>query len=348
MTIQIVYTGGTLGSVGEPLAPLQGAEFERRLRELLERVHPSPDDLKLSHTEKALDSTNLTPGDWLDLASLVAQPDSSERLLLLHGTDTMAWTASALGFLLQTYDRSGRPTGRLGKRLVITGSQQPLFEGTGLKTGSDALANLRGGLEVASRPGSGVLLHFGGLTMPGGRVLKRSTSDFEGFACPNGEGAAVPLDAVSPEEVGQSIASLSRHFGTKQILVLTASPGSDIALQAKAMIDNLGDRVGALHLLGFGAGNLPEEAALRHVLAEASARSIPVVVSSQCQHGAVTSAYAVGSWLLDCNVIPNGDMTVPAVQTKLHLALALGAQFGWELDQIAAFMQTNIAGELSS
>lgn len=341
MTVKILYTGGTIGSAGEPLDTLPGPEFAERFDRLI-RPH-LPDafrDIGLEWTDPTLDSTEMRPVDWLSLSRRVAGM-AAERIVLLHGTDTMAWSAAAMALLLQDYDRTGRPISRLGKRIAITGSQRPLMPKGPLDPGSDGLSNLLQALNSVPDDNFRTAICFGGETVEAARAIKFSSIVDAAFTMPNGKGQPIALPETATLALSDQIAP---HFGTRQILTITTTPGADHASQIRAA---LSDRIGAIHLLGFGIGNMPAAATLAPALEEARARGILTVIGTQAPHGPVDpGTYAVGDWMGALGVLPAGDMTIPATQVKLHLAMALAAVHGWDSAALAAFFTTNVAGEL--
>ncbi|MEL6478139.1 MAG: asparaginase domain-containing protein [Pseudomonadota bacterium] len=344
MSVTLLYTGGTIGSAGVPLDTLPGPEFaalfDAHVRaHLPERVRKAT----LLHTDPTLDSTSMQPLDWLRLARRIVEIDGD--VVVLHGTDTMAWTAAALAFLLQTYSAAGEVTGRLQKRVVVTGSQVPLFDGAGLAEGSDALGNLLGAL-AAARGGGGAVLHFAGDTLDAARVMKTSCTNWEAFTMPNGPGAATEVPATTAGNVLSSLEKLGAFFGRSAVIPLLAAPGAALGKQLAALASAEGYPLGAVHLLGFGIGNLPEELELTAALQHLRSQQIPVVISTQCPHGRIApQTYAVGDWLSGCGVLGMGDRTPAAVQVKLHLTLALSALYGWGEQEMRAFLLRHVAGE---
>lgn len=344
MSVGLIYTGGTIGCAGAPLTALPGPDFAARLRgEVLEDL---PGDLVISHTDPTLDSTAMTPADWLALAHRVADAPE-DRIVILHGTDTMAWTAAALRFLLCRYDATGRVIGQSGKRIAITGAQVPLFPGGPRDPASDGFDNLRQAVSwVSAEPTADIAITFGGEVVDAARGAKTSSTDFKAFAMPNGPGTPPTCVAVANSLPDPA---LSPHFGAYQVMTLTACPGSDLAGQLRGAMTALGPSLGAVHLIGYGIGNMPGEETLGPMLAEAHRRGILLAVGSQALHGGVSpQTYGVGHWMARCGVMPAGDMTHAATQVKLHMAMAMGVAHGWDHETTARFFGRSVVGELSA
>lgn len=346
MSLRLIYSGGTIGCAGVPLAPLPAAEF----RALWER-HVAP---KLGGAapgwhwlDRALDSSDMTPADWGRLARLVLDADE-DAVILLHGTDTMAWSASALAFLLTLYADDGAPTGRFAKPVVLTGAQRPLFEGDGLMPGTDALENLRTALNAVALGRREVIVAFGSLTLRGPRVMKMSTRDDRAFTCPRGSTPAPPLPEADGRALAAQLDRLAPHLGAKSVVTLTAAPGDPalLGVQVEAVAGALGERLGAIHLQGYGIGNFPARTALAPVLRAQHERGVVLITGSQVPHGDVDpAAYGAGHWLGECGALSTADMTAAAVHAKLHVALALAAANGWQRAEIERFFETPVAGE---
>lgn len=349
MTLRVVYTGGTIGCDGDPLAPVPAAEFTMRwARHVMPALGEGP-DFTWQWLDPALDSSEMTPADWARLARLVLEVDAEdEAVLLLHGTDTMAWTAAGLALLLTLYGEAGTPTGRLAMPIVLTGAQRPLFEGDGLRTGADALENIRTALNAVSLGRREVMVAFGNVTLRGPRVMKMSTRDDRAFSCPKGSSPAPALASADPGALAVQLDRLAPHLGAKAVLTITAAP-TDPTLFAhwlEGAVESLGEKLGAIHLQGYGIGNFPGRAVLTPLLAGLRERGVPIVAGSQVPHGDVEpGGYGAGRWLLDCGAVPAGDMTAAAVHAKLHVALTLAAAHGWKLNDVERFLEMPVAGE---
>ena len=171
--IYIAYTGGTIGMRHgrDGYSPAPGF-LQKQMRAMPELRHDSMPSFTINEYKPLLDSSNMTPRDWVKIANDLAEHDDEyDGFVVLHGTDTMAYTASALPFLLEG----------LSKPVIITGSQIPLCE-----IRNDARENLITSLLIASRYDvPEVCLYFGGLLLRGCRAVKVSASGFAAFASPN-------------------------------------------------------------------------------------------------------------------------------------------------------------------
>ncbi|MCP4010818.1 MAG: asparaginase, partial [Proteobacteria bacterium] len=180
LQLHIIYTGGTLGMrAGE-----HGLEPAPDLAARLEVLFGASDKYKnqidtinwsLTETAPLLDSANIVPSDWEAMANLCLKHKQADAIIFVHGTDTLAYTSSALAFLLPTIDIP----------VIITGSQKPLEA-----PGSDALDNLAGAMLEVDRAGPGVQVYFDFRLMPGARVVKKDAIHFAGFDTPRLSGSA--------------------------------------------------------------------------------------------------------------------------------------------------------------
>jgi len=200
LKLAILYTGGTIGSVGNPLKPLTSEQFEGAFEKLMKPILQSRyPDLKLGYitfdtlpdgTTVTLDSTNLQPSDWCKMAKdiLPVYPEH-DAFLILHGTDTMAYTASALSFLFTGLQPDGFPNAVLSKPVVITGSQVPLFykenDTLTLRFDTDAFQNVCGSVSAATTGVPEVCLFFHNTLFRGNRTAKTNASELDAFSSPN-------------------------------------------------------------------------------------------------------------------------------------------------------------------
>jgi L-asparaginase len=349
MKLALIYSGGTVGCADEPLEPLSARDFQTLWSR---HVGPRLDGaatIGWQWLEPPLDSSEMTPGDWARLARMILGACERQAVLLLHGTDTMAWTAAALGFLLTLLDGEGRPVGRLDMPVVLTGAQRPLFEGDAIRPGTDALANLETAIRACAGGEAGVRVAFGGEVLPGARVVKMSTTADRAFACPKGAAPCPGLPAADPAALALQLDRLAPHLGAKAVIVVTPGPNSPALLAASlaGTIDRLGERLGAIYLNGYGIGNFPGRVEIAPQLRAAHGRGVLIVAGSQVAHGDVDpSTYGAGHWLTACGAVASADMATPAVHAKLHVALALGAAEGWDRDRMERFFLTPVAGEL--
>ncbi|MEL6197505.1 MAG: asparaginase domain-containing protein [Pseudomonadota bacterium] len=347
--LRLIYAGGTIGADGAPLAPLPGPVFRARFDRLADPAlagrGTSLPPLDWSCLEPAIDSTDATPRDWLRLARAVLDPPTPGPRIVLHGTDTLANTAAALSLMLCLRDE-GRRTARWPGRVIVTGSMLPLFRGDELRPGSDALDNLTTAFDAAATAPPGVHVTFGGHCLRGDHVLKLDSRAMAAFGSPS----PAPMEAgdLAAADATALLAALDRlepHLGRRAVPVVYPAPEAPDhqAGLIQALVDGLGDRLGALILAGYGQGNIPAATALVPVLEAVTTRGIPVLLTTQVIAGGVApEAYAAGAWLADCGVIPGGLRTIPNLHAVAHLGLAIAAAEGWPPAVLDAFLRSEI------
>ncbi len=327
----VVHTGGTIGMVpgAHGLEPANG--FEALMRQRLgERLDTLP-AFELVELAPLIDSAELLPAQWRTIAdAVVTRYDEYDGFVVLHGTDTMAYTASALSFMLQGLD----------KPVIVTGSQIPLS-----RARNDAEGHLLAALALAAHEKiHEVGLYFNGRLLRGNRAVKVDASALAAFDSPNypplGE---VGIDIRLREDLLLPVASRAftlPAFDNTAVAVLRLFPGIGSAL-LQAVLSQPGLK--ALILQSYGVGNAPVTApGLLETLEAAVAQGTLVVNLTQCPRGAVAaSTYATGSALAQAGVIGGADLTVEAAFAKLHWLLAMGNTPA----QAAALMQRPLCGE---
>ncbi len=203
MKIAVLYTGGTIGCVPDltgALTPLSYGAFEEAFTHYITPIIESQwsdtfvdviafkDDTGVI---TALDSTNLQPSDGcLMTTQLLELYLNYDGFIVLHGTDTMAWTAAALSFLFTALNRHGQPIARLDKPIIVTGSQLPLFEGendtvNGFNDNTDAYQNIFGSVSSVFSGVTESCLFFNRKLLRGNRSIKTNARLFDAFSSPN-------------------------------------------------------------------------------------------------------------------------------------------------------------------
>ncbi|CAO3657569.1 unnamed protein product [Mucor hiemalis] len=279
-----------------------------------------------------LDSCDITMSDWVRIAGDIQENyQLYDAFIVLHGTDTMAYTASALSFMLE----------ELGKTVIITGSQVPLTE-----VRNDAVENLLGALTIAGHfviPE--VSLYFGKKLYRGNRTSKISAVDFEAFDSPNIPSlvdVGINIDVkwplvLRPTQIAKFTVNkqLNPNVGSLRLF-----PGiNDTTIRAF-----LAPPLQGVVLETFGAGNAPARPALLAALKEASDRGVVIVNCTQCRKGLVTDAYATGKQLSAIGVVPGADMTPECALTKLAYLLGKTPD---NPDHVRKMMTRNLRGELT-
>lgn len=331
----VLSTGGTIsmrrGKDG--LAPSQGYLAEQL--ETLRRDSPvNLPPFDLLELDPLLDSSNMSPPDWVKIARVILDCSAAyQGFVVVHGTDTMAYTASALAFLLRG----------LNKPVILTGAQIPLF-----MAGSDGYANLSHALAFAAMPElCEVCLYFGGKLLRGCRAVKIDAEQPEAFDSPNypllGQGGQVlPVNweyvlSACPEPPTR----LPNLDSLPQVALLKLFPG--LTLQMVAGFFQPSVRGLVLETYGRGSG-LQKNPALLDRIRSAAQDGLVVINCTQCMYGSTGQAgYHSGSILAEAGVIYGRDMTVPAALSKLFTLL------GQELPpaQVRRMMQHNLCGEIS-
>ncbi|MEM1343640.1 MAG: asparaginase domain-containing protein, partial [Pseudomonadota bacterium] len=165
-----LYAGGTIGCRGQPLAPVSGEEMHKAWATTEELPQPA----QWLALDPAIDSSEATPTDWVRLMrGVLTLAERCDGVVVLHGTDTLAWSAAMLAYLSTLIGSDGVPMARLACPVVVTGAQRPLFDDdASLRAGSDAPANLTLAAAVAARPIPGCRVAFGGQIMAATRIVK--------------------------------------------------------------------------------------------------------------------------------------------------------------------------------
>jgi L-asparaginase len=280
-----------------------------------------------------IDSTNATPADWQQIArDIAARYHAYDGFVVLHGTDTMAYTAAALSFMLRG----------LRKPVIVTGSQIPLGAAR-----SDAPQNLITALQLAvSDRISEVAIYFNQRLLRGNRATKVSATRFDAFDSPNypplaevGIDIQWNLPALLPRAATEAFELPDYPQGT--VMSLRFVPG----MSAHFMRAVLDLRPQALILQCYGSGNMPDrDPAMIEMLARASDAGTVLVACSQALHGKVIlGTYAAGAGMAGAGVIGAADMSFEAIFAKLHHLFALGLT----PEQARKEFLRNVSGELT-
>jgi L-asparaginase len=331
----VLHVGGTIGMVRSAAGtyePRPGflADFLARMPELEGPEVPAHDVVQL---EPLIDSADTRPRDWVRIArAIVARHAEYTGFVVVHGTDTMAYTASALSFLLPG----------LAQPVVMTGSQLSLAHSR-----SDGREHVVTSLILAGfHEIPEVSLYFGSRLLRGNRAQKVHNQDFVAFDSGNlpplaSVGARIQVNRHLVRAKGAGLASDVRLVREPAVAAIRLFPGLDARLLAKL----LEPPIEAVVLETYGAGNAPSRDAefLDAIEAAVSERDVVVVSCSQCHGGAVRpDVYSTGARLARAGVISGHDMTPEAALTKLYCLLGAGRTPAQVRDAVG----TDLAGEL--
>ncbi|XP_041809759.1 60 kDa lysophospholipase [Chelmon rostratus] len=358
--VLVINTGGTIGMTlhDNVLAPTPNA-FVKSLRKLsifhdeayaqqtclYDYYGPDTLVLPLSKQNKRiiytiieysplLDSSNMTTDDWCRIGNdIEKQYENYDGFLVLHGTDTMAYTASALSFMCE----------HLGKPIILTGSQVPIYE-----IRNDGRDNLLGALLIAGQfviPE--VCLYFYNKLYRGNRVTKVDAGSFNAFSSPNlSPLATAEVDfKINWDSVWRANTTAKFQVSTRlnrNVGLLRLFPG----ITAATVRAFLQPPMEGVVLETYGSGNAPDNRPdLLEELKKATDAGVIIMNCTQCLRGTVSTSYATGQVLMDAGLIAGGDMTPEAALSKLSYVLAKR-----ELDLAAMkkMMGQNLRGEMNA
>ncbi|RUO81346.1 L-asparaginase 1 [Idiomarina tyrosinivorans] len=331
--IYVAYTGGTIGmkKSAQGYVPVAGhlGECVQRMPEFFREEMP---EFTINEYQPLMDSSNMAPRDWQAIADDIATHyHDYDGFVILHGTDTMAYTASALSFMFENLD----------KPVIVTGSQIPL---AALR--SDGQTNLLNALYIAANyPIHEVSLFFNNTLYRGNRATKADANGFNAFASPNfpallEAGIQIKVQAGKVVPIGKAELNVT-PITPQPVGVVMLYPG----ISADIIENVIKQPVKALIIQSYGVGNAPQDPALLNSLNSAIQQGLVVVNCTQCFRGRVNmDGYATGNALAEIGVVSGADMTIEAALTKLHYLLSQPLS----PEQIRQQMTQDLRGELSS
>ncbi len=337
--VLLIYTGGTIGMNRNPQTKaLEPFNFEHLLYNVPELAQFDT-EISTYQFDPPIDSSDMSPLRWTDLSHVIADRyDSYDGFVVLHGTDTMAYTASALSFMLEN----------LTKPVIFTGSQLPIGQ---LRT--DGKENLITSIEIAAakhQDGTAIVpevgIYFNGHLLRGNRTTKQSADEFnafESFNFPHLVDAGVNI-TYHEESIRKPDFSkpMKPHFRLdNNVIIFSLFPGiREDLIRHIISTPNLRSIV----MRTFGSGNAPQSPWLISALREATKRGKVVINISQCMQGKVEmNRYDTGYQLKEAGVLSGYDATVECAVTKL---MFLQSHYD-DPEQIRKYMQRNIRGEVT-
>ena len=331
--IGLIYTGGTIGMRQNESGKLAPMDLES-VSEKIPSLGLLPIEIQTASLPNPIDSSEMTPEHWISLVELIEEMmDTVDGFVVLHGTDTMAYTACALSFMIEG----------LKKPIIMTGSQLPIGV---LRT--DAVENLVSAFEFAALVDhqgdpliQEVCIYFEYQLLRGNRAYKRSSNEFDAFSSPNLPPLAssgVKL-SIAEDLLWRSSAPLKfqKRVG-RAVGVITLFPGLDFASLPPF------PHWKVLLLRTFGAGNAPKSPEFRAFLKRAEANGTIIVNTSQCVSGAILPGlYDSSSALEDVNMLSAKDMTFESAMVKSMVLLGRNLTDS----EFRGIFLSSLSGELS-
>jgi len=337
--LMLIYTGGTIGMIRNPeTGALETFNFDH-LRKHVPEISEFDYVIHNYQFNPPIDSSDMTPELWAKLVKIIDYNyDKFDGFVILHGTDTMAYTASALSFMLEN----------LSKPVILTGSQLPIGV---LRT--DGKENLLTAIELAAAQDADghpmiqeVCVFFGQHLFRGNRCTKSNSEHFNAFSSYN-----YPALAKTGININYNYSAIRKMSASKPFTAHLEADNSVVALTlfpgiSQTLIENMLEmpNIKGIILRTFGSGNAPTLPWLVEAIRKATDNGKVIINITQCQSGGVTMGlYETSRQLQNAGVVSGHDMTIEAAITKLMILFGRG----FRASEVRHLMSTNIAGELT-
>ena len=337
-SVLLIYTGGTIGMKEDPVdQTLRPFDFGSLMQEVPE-LRKFALQIDSCTFDPLIDSSDIEPGMWKKLADMIQKHyDAYDGFVVLHGTDTMAYSASALSFMLEN----------LSKPVIFTGSQLPIG-----RPRTDGKENLISSVEIAAareEDGSAtvpeVCIFFNDLLLRGNRCTKVDAGGFDAFRSPNlpplGE-AGIDIrynrDIIRRPDGGPF--SVNTEMDTA-VSILKVHPGITERVVEDIL---LGRRTRAVIIETYGCGNAPSRDWFLDIVRESSSRGKVLLNVTQCMRGGVNmDLYATGRALKEAGVLSGGDITTESALGKLFFLMGKSD----DNEYVKAHLEKDLRGEIS-
>ncbi len=337
-SILLIYTGGTIGMVEDSETGVLSPFDFKHLTKQIPEIKRFQFNIESISFKPVIDSSNMDPGVWVHLAEIIEENyESFDGFVILHGSDTMAYTASALSFMLEN----------LSKPVIFTGSQLPLG-----KIRTDGKENVITALEIAAAKKDGkaivpeVCIYFEYKLYRGNRTIKYNAEHFEAFRSVN-----YPELAKAGVKINYNFSAISKP--TEQELRIFTNLDTNVAVlkifpginpnTMRAVFNTEGLK--AVILETYGSGNAPSDKWFIDEIENATSKGLIVMNVTQCRGGSVQMGkYETGIGLEKAGVLSGRDITVEAAITKLMYLLGSG----YSTEKIKKYIEKPIRGEMSA
>lgn len=318
----VLYLGGTIGCTGQPLAPLSADVFLPQLAALIEaELTTAPPQSQWHYFSGNIkDSSALVPDDWADTIQLLLNPMYShiQHWIILHGTDTLAFTAAFLAEALRG----------TALKVVVTGSQLPLLDPIKqtFDPQSDAIHNIKTACAAFTDPSlptqGWVRVAFNKQHWDAGTVQKIHTTENAAFTGHNKSDiphvqriSTLHTITSNPQRLKEALSHLNI-----QIYYVVPLPLDILIAQLEQVLMSGAE---AVIIMAYGLGNFPDDLRIHRALRAAEQRGVLLILTTQVPFGGVQSRYAAGNWLAACGVLSGGALPVPAIFARLAWTMVM-------------------------